>query len=92
MTTSTTARLDTTISAELHTMLERAAEIEGRSISDFVIATMQAVAQQTIANAGVIQLSKAGQATFVNALLQPPPPSAAFERGLARHEKLLRSK
>jgi uncharacterized protein (DUF1778 family) len=92
MTTSTTARLNTTISAELHALLEHAAEIDGRTISDFVIATMQAAAQQTIANAEIIHLSEAGQAAFVSALLQPPPPSPALARGLARHEKLLRTK
>lgn len=49
-------------------------------------------ALQAAANAGMIHLSEAGQAVFVNALLQPPPISPALERGLARHEKLLRTK
>jgi uncharacterized protein (DUF1778 family) len=86
---TTTARLEARISVELHAMLKRAAEIEGRTVTDFVIGTVQAAAQQTIAQAEIINLSLADQQAFAQALLNPPEPAAALRRAFERRNKLL---
>ena len=39
---STTARLEARLPVEAHAMLKRAAEIEGRTLTDFVVAAAQA--------------------------------------------------
>jgi uncharacterized protein (DUF1778 family) len=36
-----TARLEARISTELHAMLKRAAQIQGRTVTDFVVAAVQ---------------------------------------------------
>ncbi len=41
-----TARLEARISADLHAMLKRAAEIQGRTMTDFVVSAVQLAAQE----------------------------------------------
>ena len=86
-----TARLEARISTDLHSMLKRAAELQGRTMTDFVIAAVQEAAQQAIAQAEIIRLSLADQECFAQALLSPPAPSPALERAFAHRRKLLRA-
>lgn len=89
--TSSTARLEARISTDLHAMLKRAAELQGRTMTDFVVAAVQDAAQRAIEQSEVIRLSMADQEVFAQALLSPPQPSAALKRAFARRSKLLRS-
>ena len=43
-----TARLEARISTDLHSMLKRAAELQGRTMTDFVVAAVQDAAQRAI--------------------------------------------
>ena len=67
-----TARLEARVSAELHAMLKRAAELQNRTMTDFVIAAVQDAAQRAIEHTEVIRLSLADQERFAQALLSPP--------------------
>ena len=71
MPSTSTARLEARISVDLHAMLKRAAELEGRTMTDFVISAVQVAAQRTIEQAEVIHLSLADQESFAQALLSP---------------------
>ncbi|MDP2833589.1 MAG: DUF1778 domain-containing protein [Pseudomonadota bacterium] len=86
-----TARLEARISTDLHAMLKRAAEIQGRTMTDFVVSAVQDAAKQAIEQAEIIRLSLADQECFAQALLSPPQPAAALERAFARRRKLLSS-
>ena len=94
MTTATsstaTARLEARISADLHVMLKRAAELQGRTMTDFVVAAVHDAAQRAIHQADMLQLSLADQQCFAQALLSPPKPAPALKRAFARRGKLLR--
>jgi len=90
-TATSTARLEARISLDLHAMLKRAAELQGRTMTDFVVAAVQDAAQQAIEKAEVIRLSLADQECFAQALLSPPPPTPALERAMARRSQLLRA-
>ena len=89
--TTHTARLEARISADLHSMLKRAAEIQGRTMTDFVVAAVQDAAQQAIEQAGIVRLSLADQQCFAEALLSPPEQSPALQRAFERRKKLLRA-
>ncbi|GAA4012439.1 DUF1778 domain-containing protein [Actimicrobium antarcticum] len=84
-----TARLEARISTDLHALLKRAAEIQGRTMTDFVVSAVQEAAQRAIEQAEVVRLTLADQECFARALLAPPPPSPALERAFARRRKLL---
>lgn len=85
---TSTARLEARISTDLHALLKRAAEIQGRTMTDFVVSAVQDAAQRAIEQAEVIRLSLADQQRFAEALLSPPKPSAALKRAMARHDEL----
>lgn len=85
------ARLEARISPELHAMIKRAAELQGRTMTDFLTTAAQEAAQRAIAEADVIRLSLADQACFADALLSPPKPAPALKRAYARRHELLRA-
>jgi uncharacterized protein (DUF1778 family) len=89
-TATTTARLEARIPTDLHALLKRAAELQGRTMTDFVIAAVQEAAQRAIEESDVIRLSLADQECFAQALLSPPAPAPALKRAFARRKKLLR--
>lgn len=86
-----TARLEARISVDLHSMLKRAAELQGRTMTDFVVAAVQTAARSAIEQADVIRLSLADQECFAKTLLSPPPQNEALKRAFDRKNKLLRS-
>ena len=93
MTTATksatrTARLEARLPADTYALLKRAAEIDGRSLSDFVVAAASNAARQVIESTEVIRLSREAQEQFVDLLLNPPKPNAALKKAFARHRQL----
>jgi uncharacterized protein (DUF1778 family) len=88
---TSTARLEARISTDLHGMLKRAAELQGRTMTDFVVSAVQEAAERAIEQNGVIRLSLADQECFAQALLSSPSPTPALKRAFSRRNKLLRS-
>ena len=88
--TTASARLEARISPDLHGLLKRAAELQGRTMTDFVITAVQDAAQRAIEQAEVLRLSRADQERFAQALLSPPAASPALKRAVARRRSLLR--
>jgi uncharacterized protein (DUF1778 family) len=70
-------------------MLKRAAEIQGRTMTDFVVSAVQEAAQRAIEQAEVVRLSQADSQRFAEALLSPPQPSPALERAFERRRRLV---
>ena len=89
--TIATARLEARISPDLHSMLKRAAELQGRTMTDFVVSAVQDAAQHAIERAEVVRLSLTDQQSFAQAMLSPPAPAPALKRAFARRKKLLRA-
>lgn len=85
---TSTTRLDAPVGADLYAILERAAEIRGITLTDFVVAAAQEAAQRTIAEAEVVRLSQADSQRFAEAILSPSPPAPALERAFARRREL----
>lgn len=88
---TSTARLEAKISTDLHTLLKRAAELQGLTVTDFVVAAVQQAAERAIEQAEVMDLSRADQERFTQALLAPAEPAPALESAFKRRAKLLRN-
>jgi uncharacterized protein (DUF1778 family) len=77
-------RLKVRISSEQKALFQRAAELQGRTLTDFVIASVHESAVKTIAELGAIRLTAADSGAFAEALLHPrdlaPEMRAAAER------------
>jgi uncharacterized protein (DUF1778 family) len=84
-----TARIEARIAPEALAVVKRAAEIQGRSLSDFVVAAAQEAAYRAIEETQIIRLSVEDQRNFVEAILNPPEPTAALRRAFARHRELI---
>ena len=87
--TATTARLEARLPPETHALLKRAAEIQGRSLTDFVVTAAQEAATRVVDTAGVVRLAVADQERFADALLNPRPVAPAMERARERHRALI---
>jgi uncharacterized protein (DUF1778 family) len=85
-----TARLEARITPDALAVVKRAAEIEGRSVSDFVVAAAQEAANRTIEETHLIRLSVEDQRRFVELLLDPPAATPALERAQEAHARLIR--
>ncbi|WP_407518924.1 DUF1778 domain-containing protein [Methylobacterium oryzisoli] len=83
------ARIEARIHPDTLAVVRRAAELQGRSLSDFVVAAAEQAARRAIEETSVIRLSAEGQRDFVDLLLNPPSPNAALERARAHHERLI---
>jgi uncharacterized protein (DUF1778 family) len=77
------------VAPEVLNVLKRAAELQGRSVSDFVVAAAQEAAHRTIEETHIVRLSVEGQRQFAEALLKPPRPSTALRRAVRRHRRLV---
>jgi uncharacterized protein (DUF1778 family) len=87
---SRTARIEARIAPEALTVVKRAAEIQGRSVSDFVVAAAQEAAARTIEETQIVRLSVEDQRALADAILDPPPPTPALLRAARAHEALVK--
>ncbi|MBI2761725.1 MAG: DUF1778 domain-containing protein [Chloroflexi bacterium] len=79
-------RLEARITPEQKALLQQAAGLQGRSVTDFVISSAQAAAEETI-RAHQIVLTAKDSALFVEALLNPPEPNEHLINALRRHRE-----
>jgi uncharacterized protein (DUF1778 family) len=87
-----TARVEAQIALEALAVVRRAAEIQGRSLSDFRVAAALKEAHRTIEEAQFIRLSVQDQHRFAQALLNPPMLAPAMKRALQSHKRLFVSR
>jgi uncharacterized protein (DUF1778 family) len=84
------ARIEARIAPEASAIVKRAAEIQGRSVSEFIVTAAQEAASKTIEETTIIRLSAEGQRTFAEAIINPPKPSAGLKRAFSAHRRLIR--
>jgi uncharacterized protein (DUF1778 family) len=87
---SRSARIEARIAPDALAVVKRAAQMQGRSVSDFVVAAAQEAAHKTIEEAHIIRLSIEDQQRFVDLLLNPPPLSPVLERARKADSRLIR--
>ncbi|MET3613347.1 uncharacterized protein (DUF1778 family) [Rhizobium aquaticum] len=85
------ARIEARIAPDALALVKRAAEIEGRSLSDFVVAAAQAAARRTIEDSHIVRLAEQDQLRFAEALITPQAPTDALKRAKASHQRLIQS-
>jgi uncharacterized protein (DUF1778 family) len=84
-----TARVEARIAPDALAVVRRAAELQGRSVSDFVVAAALKDAQRTIEDAQIIRLSVEDQRRFADLLLDPPTLAPAMKRALKARRRLI---
>ncbi|QND65849.1 DUF1778 domain-containing protein [Mesorhizobium loti] len=84
-----TARLEARISPDMLSVVKRAAEIQGRSVSDFVVSAAQEAAQRTIEETAIIRLSIKDQHALAEAIFNPPEPNEALRKAADAYKRLV---
>ncbi len=80
-------RLEARLTPDQKKSIERAAQIRGTSVSDFVVMSAADAARRTIREQEVLTLNEKAREVFVQALLNPPPPSKRLLAAAKRYRQ-----
>ena len=80
-------RLEARISKAQKDLFVRAAHLQGRSLTDFLIASAQEAALDTVRAHESLRLSERDRQAFVSALLSSPAPTKALARAAKRYRE-----
>jgi uncharacterized protein (DUF1778 family) len=83
------SRLEARISAEEKELLKRAAELQGCSLTEFVVRSAQEAARIAVKEHQMMSLTARDTEVFVKALLKPPVPSKQLKRAAERYKKVM---
>ena len=81
------ARLEARITQETKALVQKAADLEGRTLTDFVIASVQAAACKVIEQHQTLKLSLEDSEAFVDAVLNPTEPNEAMKALVLRYKQ-----
>jgi uncharacterized protein (DUF1778 family) len=82
-------RLEARISHDQKALFQRAADLQGRTLTDFVIASVHDAAIRVIEETQTIRLSAEDSQAFAEALLNPREPNARLKAAAKRYLRLL---
>ena len=82
-------RLEARITPDQKRLIERAAELRGTTVTEFVVASAQQAAADTIKDFEVLTLRDEARKVFVNAILNPPRPNEAARAAARRYKAQL---
>src|SRR5437868_6962120 len=71
------------------TLIQRAADLEGRTMTEFVLHSAEEAAERTIATRAILMLTARDTETFVDAVLNPPRPGPVLRAAARRYKKSL---
>ena len=82
-------RLEARITPVQKALFKQAAELQGRTLSDFVVHAASEAALRIVEEHKVITLTAREQASFVEALLNPPKPGPRLRAAARRYRKVM---
>lgn len=68
-------------------LIERAANLERRKLTDYCLAALTEAARRTIAEHETLTLSARDRKAFFDALINPPEPAERLKRAMAGHKR-----
>ncbi len=81
------ARLGLRVDKPTKALIERAARLERRKLTDFCMTALTDAARRTIAEHETLVLSDRDRAVFFEALVNPPAPSERLQRAFVEHKR-----
>ncbi|HJU18892.1 MAG TPA: DUF1778 domain-containing protein [Stellaceae bacterium] len=79
------------ISTDQKRLLQRAADIRGQTLTEFVITAAQEAATRAIVDQEVIELSLRDSQAFAEGMLDPPPVGDWLRDAAKRYKKIMES-
>jgi uncharacterized protein (DUF1778 family) len=80
-------RLEARVTAEQKTLIEHAAALQGRTVTDFVLTSVQDAARRAIEEHQRLELSVRDSRAFVDALLNPKPVNDRLRETVRRYRE-----
>jgi len=80
-------RLETRITADQKSLIERAAALQGRTVTDFVLTSVQEAARRAIEEHQRLDLSVRDSQAFVEALVNPQPVNDRLRDTVQRYRR-----
>ena len=81
-------RFDARLNEAQKTLIQRAADLEGRSVTDFVMQSAERAAEQTIQSRALLVLSVEATDAFVQAILRPAAPGRVLGKAAREYRRL----
>ena len=78
-------RLEARVTAEQKSLIERAAALQGRTLTDFVLTSVQDAARRAIEEHHQLALSVRDSEAFVDALMNPQPVNDRLRDTVSRY-------
>jgi uncharacterized protein (DUF1778 family) len=78
-------RLEARVTDEQRALFQRAADLQGRSLTDFVIASVQKEAMMIIETMEILRLNAEESRRMAEAIVTPPEPSAYTRAAAQRY-------
>ena len=85
--TSKQDRLETRIDPAVKRLIEQAASLRGTTLTDFVVASAQRAATETIKDFEMLSLRGQAREVFVQAIMHPPAPNRALLTAAQRYKE-----
>jgi len=82
-----TYRFDARLNEEQKLLIQRAADLEGRTMTDFVLHSAEAAAERTIEKRSVLILTVRETEAFANAFLNPPSAGPVLRRAAREYRE-----
>ena len=84
-----TNRLEARVSPDLKRLFQHAAELQGVTLSDFLIQSLRQAALRTVQDHEILRLNKRDSLRFAKALLSPPKPNARIRAAARRYRRVV---
>lgn len=78
-------RLEARVTRHQKRLIERAAELRGTTVTEFLVVSAQEAAAETIRNHEILVLRDEARDVFIDALLNPPAPNEALRSAGRRY-------
>ena len=82
-------KLEASVNPKIKALLQEAADLEGRTLDDFVMSTAEAEAYRVIERHRVLKLNREDSQAFVEAILNPQPPNDALKKAAKWYKQVM---
>ena len=85
--TAHSERINLRLSETAKRQIERAASVEGKTVSAFIVSSALETAEKTIERHETVALAREDATRFFDALADPPPPNNRLSAALEEHAR-----
>ncbi|MCC0179890.1 DUF1778 domain-containing protein [Waterburya agarophytonicola K14] len=83
------ARLEARVDPEIKARWQQAADLEGRSLTDFIITSMQESSERVIQRHQRMKLAQQDSRDFVETLIEPPEPNKQLIEAARKYQEIM---